>query len=176
MTYVEQICHIYLLHLSTFLLHMQVLFIAPVHGKKKPQLSYPHDVKDKDTSINNLETLKQNSEFLNRALDVKRERLENIVKRPKRSGSKVCLLPEDTRFYCALMVAVLILFGFLHAGIRLVPRSKRVYISAWVAPCRCRDDRRIWQLCWTWQRVGRLYSIFNFWPFLIINFSIEGLF
>ncbi|KAK4425571.1 putative ion channel POLLUX-like 2 [Sesamum alatum] len=66
----------------------KVLFIAPVHGKKKPQLSYPHDVQDSDNSINNLETLKQNSEFLNQALDATRKRLENIVKRPKRSGSK----------------------------------------------------------------------------------------
>ncbi|KAI3469679.1 hypothetical protein Pfo_026342 [Paulownia fortunei] len=76
----------------------KVLFIGPVHGKKKPQLSYPHDVKDNDNSINNLETLKQNSEFLNRALDVTRERLENIVKRPKRSGSKAldgCLGPKE---------------------------------------------------------------------------------
>ncbi|XP_011091106.1 putative ion channel POLLUX-like 2 isoform X2 [Sesamum indicum] len=66
----------------------KVLFIAPVHGKKKPLLSYPHDVQDSDNSINSLETLKQNSEFLNQALDVTRKRLENIVKRPKRSGSK----------------------------------------------------------------------------------------
>ncbi|KAL0414420.1 UNVERIFIED_CONTAM: putative ion channel POLLUX-like 2 [Sesamum radiatum] len=61
----------------------KVLFIAPVHGKKKPLLSYPHEVQDSDNSINNLETLKQNSEFLNQALDVTRKRLENIVKRPK---------------------------------------------------------------------------------------------
>ncbi|KAL0388495.1 UNVERIFIED_CONTAM: putative ion channel POLLUX-like 2 [Sesamum radiatum] len=67
---------------------VEVLFIAPVHGKKKPLLSYPHDVQERDNSINNLETLKQNSEFLNQALDVTRKRLENIVKRPKISGSK----------------------------------------------------------------------------------------
>ncbi|KAH6769980.1 ion channel POLLUX-like protein [Perilla frutescens var. hirtella] len=75
----------------------KVLFIAPVHGKKKPQLSYPYD-DGKDNSINNLETLKQNSEFLNRALDVTRGRLENIVRRPKRSGSKAsdsCLGPKE---------------------------------------------------------------------------------
>ncbi|KAL8481586.1 hypothetical protein ACS0TY_027375 [Phlomoides rotata] len=66
----------------------KVLFIAQVHGKKNPQLSYPHEVKDKDISINNVQTLEKNSEFLNRALDFSRERLENIVKRPKRSGSK----------------------------------------------------------------------------------------
>ncbi|XP_047955880.1 putative ion channel POLLUX-like 2 isoform X3 [Salvia hispanica] len=66
----------------------KVLFIAPVHGKKKPQLSYPYEVIDNDNSINNLETIKQNSEFLNRTLDFARGRLENVVRRPKRSGSK----------------------------------------------------------------------------------------
>lgn len=76
----------------------KVLFIAPVHGKKNPQLSYPYDANDKDNSINNLETIKQNNEFLNRALDVTRGRLENIVKRPKRSGSKAsdsCIGPKE---------------------------------------------------------------------------------
>ncbi|KAL3626359.1 hypothetical protein CASFOL_029908 [Castilleja foliolosa] len=80
----------------------KVLFIAPVHGKKNPLLSYPHDVKD-DDSINDLETLKQNSESLNRALDFSRERVESIVKRPKRSGSKAsdwCLGPKE----CVLML------------------------------------------------------------------------
>lgn len=86
MTYVELMRYI-----IPFSLHMQVLFIAPVHGKKNPQLSYPYDANDKDNSINNLETIKQNSEILNQALDVTRGRLENIVKRPKRSGSKVWL-------------------------------------------------------------------------------------
>lgn len=82
------------------MLHVQVLFIAQVHGEKNPQLSYPHDVKEKDISINNLETLEKNSEFLNRALDFSRERLENIVKRPKRSGSKVCLLLKAPPSIC----------------------------------------------------------------------------
>ncbi|KAL3649047.1 hypothetical protein CASFOL_005450 [Castilleja foliolosa] len=80
----------------------KVLFIAPVHGKKNPLLSYPHDVKD-DDSINDLETLKQNSEYLNRALDFSRERLKSIVKRPKKSGSKASdwsLGPKE----CALVL------------------------------------------------------------------------
>lgn len=89
--------------------YMQVLFIAPVHGKKKPQLSYPYEVIDNDNSINNLETIKQNSEFLNRTLDFARGRLENVVRRPKRSGSKVYLCVEDSimlsYWYCLYFVA-----------------------------------------------------------------------
>ncbi|CAA0828279.1 Putative ion channel POLLUX-like 2 [Striga hermonthica] len=57
----------------------KVLFIGPVHGKKKPVLTYPNEAKD-DDSINN------------------RERLDSIVKRPKRSGSKAsdwCLGPKE---------------------------------------------------------------------------------
>ncbi|GER25485.1 hypothetical protein STAS_01068 [Striga asiatica] len=58
----------------------KVLFIGPVHGKKKPLLSYPHEAKDDD--------------FIN----ISRERLDSIVKRPKRSGSKAsdwCLGPKE---------------------------------------------------------------------------------
>ncbi|XP_042031107.1 putative ion channel POLLUX-like 2 isoform X4 [Salvia splendens] len=76
----------------------KVLFIAPVHGKKKPQLSYPYEVIDNDNSINNLETIKQNSEFLNRTLDFARGRLDNVVRRPNRSGSKAsdsCIGPKE---------------------------------------------------------------------------------
>ncbi|KAG8373134.1 hypothetical protein BUALT_Bualt12G0139100 [Buddleja alternifolia] len=76
----------------------KVLFIAPVHGKKKPQLSYPNYENENDILINDLETLKQNSDFLYRALDATRERLKNIVKRPKKSGSKAsdwCLGPKE---------------------------------------------------------------------------------
>ncbi|KAL8048065.1 hypothetical protein ABFX02_07G039500 [Erythranthe guttata] len=76
----------------------KVLFIGPVHGTKKPQLSYPHVFEENDDSINNVETIKQNSEFLNGALGATRERLKNIVKRPKRSDSKApdwCVGPTE---------------------------------------------------------------------------------
>lgn len=92
---------------------MQVLFIAPVHGKKKPQLSYPYEATDNDNSINNRETLKQNSEFLNRALDVTRGRLENIVRRPKRSGSKVRLFLKVARLYYALSIVIFMFLDFI---------------------------------------------------------------
>lgn len=117
---------------------MQVLFIAPVHGKKKPQLSYPYEAIDNDNSINNRETLKQNSEFMNRALDVTRGRLENIVKRPKRSGSKVRLSLKGARLYYALSIEVFMLFGFsLHSGIRVMYWSKRESVGARMAPFCC---------------------------------------
>ncbi|KAL3828736.1 hypothetical protein ACJIZ3_017538 [Penstemon smallii] len=76
----------------------KVLFIAPVHGKKKPQLSYP-SVKENDYSINDIEPLKPNTEVQNRAFAATtRERLQNIVKRPKKSGSKTsdwCQAPKE---------------------------------------------------------------------------------
>ncbi|KAK4482829.1 hypothetical protein RD792_009999 [Penstemon davidsonii] len=76
----------------------KVLFIAPVHGKKKPQLSYP-SVKENDYSINDIEPLEPNTESQNRAFAATtRERLRNIVKRPKKSGSKTsdwCLAPKE---------------------------------------------------------------------------------
>ncbi|XP_051129884.1 putative ion channel POLLUX-like 2 isoform X2 [Andrographis paniculata] len=66
----------------------KILFIAAVHGKKKLQLSSPDDAKEADPSINNPETLKQNSEFFHRKLNSTSNRLNNIVKRPKKSDSK----------------------------------------------------------------------------------------
>lgn len=116
---------------------MQVLFIAPVHGKKNPQLSYPYDANDKDNSINNLETIKQNNEFLNRALDVTRGRLENIVKRPKRSGSKVCFCWRAQDFIMPLHRTLDIVWTLWHAGIGFVHWSKRVSVGTRMAPCRC---------------------------------------
>ncbi|XP_051129715.1 putative ion channel POLLUX-like 2 [Andrographis paniculata] len=66
----------------------KVLFISPVHGKKKPQLSYPQDAKECISIISNSETATKNSESpLNRARDVTK-RLESIVRRPQRSRSK----------------------------------------------------------------------------------------
>ncbi|PIM98545.1 hypothetical protein CDL12_28972 [Handroanthus impetiginosus] len=76
----------------------KVLFIAPVYGKKRPKLLYLIGAKKNDQSVNDPETLKQNSESLNRALEATRERLDSIVKRPKRSGSKAsdsCLGPKE---------------------------------------------------------------------------------
>ncbi|KAL2463698.1 putative ion channel POLLUX-like 2 [Forsythia ovata] len=76
----------------------KVLFIAPVHGGKKLQLTCSNDVEENDISIHHLETLKGNNEFLSRALDLTRARLDNIVKRPTKSGSKAsdwCQGPKE---------------------------------------------------------------------------------
>lgn len=117
---------------------MQVLFIAPVHGKKKPQLSYPYEAVNNDNSINNRETLKQNSEFLNRTLDFTRARLESVVRRPKRAGSKVCILLESAKTLLRSLHSILNIVQILrHAGIRFVHWSERVSVGARMAPC-CR--------------------------------------
>ncbi|KAA8548722.1 hypothetical protein F0562_000406 [Nyssa sinensis] len=66
----------------------KVLFIAPVHGKKKPQLAFSNVVKDQNSTIQNLEVLEKNGESPNHALEIRKVRLENIVKRPTKPGSK----------------------------------------------------------------------------------------
>ncbi|KAL7251634.1 hypothetical protein ACSBR1_013475 [Camellia fascicularis] len=66
----------------------KVLFIAPIHGKKKPQLAYPDVVKEENRIADNLGVLEKNGESPNQASEMKRMRLQNIVKRPTRSGSK----------------------------------------------------------------------------------------
>lgn len=67
---------------------MQVLFIAPVHGGKKLQITCSNDVEENENYIHHHET-KGNDEFFSRTLDLTKKRLANIVKRPARSGSKV---------------------------------------------------------------------------------------
>ncbi|GMP77241.1 hypothetical protein CsSME_00033576 [Camellia sinensis var. sinensis] len=65
-----------------------VLFIAPVHGKKKPRLEYQNVVKEENKTPINVEVVEKNSESPKQSLEMKRMRLENIVKRPTKSGSK----------------------------------------------------------------------------------------
>lgn len=67
---------------------MQVLFIAPIHKRKKPQIPYSNKISD---SFQNFEVLERNGETHSHALELKKTRLENIVKRPIKSGSKVQL-------------------------------------------------------------------------------------
>ncbi|XP_028087167.1 putative ion channel POLLUX-like 2 isoform X4 [Camellia sinensis] len=66
----------------------KVLFIAPVHGKKKPRLEYQNVVKEENKTPINVEVVEKNSESPKQSLEMKRMRLENIVKRPTKSGSK----------------------------------------------------------------------------------------
>lgn len=140
-------------------LHMQVLFIAPVHGKKKPQLSYPDDAKETDTSVSNPETLKQNSEFFHHALNSTRVRLKNIVKRPKRSDSKVCRSGTSQCFAVISSQDSHYVLWIVGADLRLVPWPEGVHTSARMATWCCWNDQRIRQLSRAWQYVGNLFLI-----------------
>ncbi|XP_048333583.2 putative ion channel POLLUX-like 2 isoform X2 [Ziziphus jujuba] len=63
----------------------KVLFIAPIHKRKKPQIPYSNKISD---SFQNFEVLERNGETPSHALELKKTRLENIVQRPIKSGSK----------------------------------------------------------------------------------------
>ncbi|CBI26352.3 unnamed protein product, partial [Vitis vinifera] len=65
----------------------KVLFVGPVPGKREPQLAYP-DVKEETNTIQNLEVLEKNGGASHYALDLIKMRVENIVKRPTKPGSK----------------------------------------------------------------------------------------
>lgn len=66
---------------------IQLLFIGPVHGKKKPQLAISNVLEEEDSAYD-LKTVHKNEKIQSRAFDITRMRLQNIVKRSK-SGSKV---------------------------------------------------------------------------------------
>lgn len=67
-----------------------MLFIAPIPGKKKSELAYSSVIKEEeeDKDIPNLQIPEKNGASLNNTLQM---RFHNIVKRPKKSGSKVRL-------------------------------------------------------------------------------------
>lgn len=67
---------------------IQVLFIGPVHGKRRPQLAYSNISDESDNVINDSHTGEKNGQFRGNTLEITKARLENIVKRTK-SGSKV---------------------------------------------------------------------------------------
>ncbi|XP_031272425.1 putative ion channel POLLUX-like 2 [Pistacia vera] len=64
----------------------KVLFIAPVHWKKKPQIAYSNVVKGNKTG-QDLEP-ENNADTPDHALELYKSRLELIVKRPNKPGSK----------------------------------------------------------------------------------------
>lgn len=68
-----------------------MLFIAPVHGKKNPQLAYPIVTSEEDNAVHNVKLLKKNVEYPNNGQQIEKARLENVVKRPIRPSSKVFL-------------------------------------------------------------------------------------
>ena len=71
-----------------------MLFIAPVHGKKKPQLTHQNVVIEENKTTDSDGILEKNSESLNRALEMTKMRLQSIVKHPMKSGSKVYHFPN----------------------------------------------------------------------------------
>ncbi|XP_017255961.1 putative ion channel POLLUX-like 2 isoform X2 [Daucus carota subsp. sativus] len=66
----------------------KVLFIAPIPGKKKPYLASPDVISEDVSGIHNLVQVNKNVESLSFAQHMEKLRFENIVKRPKKSGSK----------------------------------------------------------------------------------------
>lgn len=64
---------------------MQVLFIAPVDGKVKPQVLAEASGEDNTSQVQDLE---RNNDSSNHIIKL-RKRLENTVRRPLKSGSKV---------------------------------------------------------------------------------------
>ncbi|XP_044487026.1 putative ion channel POLLUX-like 2 isoform X2 [Mangifera indica] len=64
----------------------KVLFIAPIHGKKKPQIAYSNVVEG-NKSVLDLEPA-NNGDTSDHALELRKSRLEVIVKRPNKRGSK----------------------------------------------------------------------------------------
>ena len=68
---------------------MQILFIASVHGSKKAQVAFTSFFQEASNGVQNSEVMERNSENTNRALELRKARLESIVKRPTKSGSKV---------------------------------------------------------------------------------------
>lgn len=66
-----------------------MLFIAPVHGKRKPHLEYSNVSKETKDTIKTLELQEKCDGTPSCAMELKKSRLENIVIRPTKPGSKV---------------------------------------------------------------------------------------
>ncbi|KAG5236642.1 ion channel POLLUX [Salix suchowensis] len=66
----------------------KILFIGPIHGKKSPQIAYSSVFKEGAAFFRNLEAVEDNSDNLDFPTELRKTRLENIVQRPSRAGSK----------------------------------------------------------------------------------------
>lgn len=67
----------------------QLLLIAPVYGRKKPQLSLPDISKEKQGYTSHDLKVIESEGSKDIALEVNKARLESIVKRPSKASSKV---------------------------------------------------------------------------------------
>ncbi|KAK4754764.1 hypothetical protein SAY87_008521 [Trapa incisa] len=65
----------------------KVLFVAPIHGKRKPSIAYTDAVKDGSNSFWILDSLEENSEKPT-AAELRKMRLENVVSRTNKKRSK----------------------------------------------------------------------------------------
>ncbi|GJT52046.1 putative ion channel pollux-like protein 2 [Tanacetum coccineum] len=66
----------------------KVLFIGPINGNKKTQISYFDSIREQEIDPHNLEVLREIGEAPHNALQMAKARLEKIVKRPAKPGSK----------------------------------------------------------------------------------------
>ncbi|XP_077248055.1 ion channel POLLUX-like protein, putative (DUF1012) isoform X2 [Tasmannia lanceolata] len=66
----------------------KLLFIAPVHGKRKLPVSFSDVVEEENRTSQNVELLDKNDISDHQTFELKKARLENIVKRPSKRGSK----------------------------------------------------------------------------------------
>lgn len=66
----------------------KLLFISPVYGKRKPQLSFSDALEKENHIYQSKEVLEKNVVSTHKEFELKRARIENIVRRPTRSGSK----------------------------------------------------------------------------------------
>ncbi|XP_021290775.1 putative ion channel POLLUX-like 2 [Herrania umbratica] len=66
----------------------KVLLIAPIHRTGKQQLALSDVVKDETNTFQSLEVFKNNADTPKHALELRKERILNVVKRPNKPGSK----------------------------------------------------------------------------------------